>query len=288
MSEEQNQVDEQQDSPYNSVMRLFLIPLLIVTISVGMFYAFGFITFKTKTVQDYLVEIKTGSDNKKWQAAYSMAGLLVTEDKADPQLQKELTREIIPMFKNRARYDLRVRNYLALALGYLKQSESVPVLIESLSDAEEDTVIYSVWALSVLEDPRAKDSVLPLLKDSRAPVRKIAAFAMGTFRDTSVVSDLKPLLGDTEPDVAWNAALSLSQLKDGSGVFILERLLDRAYLDTFPKLNDNEKEVIILSALQGVANLRVTELQTQIETLSEKDPSLKVRQAAILVLTHEF
>jgi len=287
MTEQENKPDleEKVTSPYNSVFRLFLIPLIIVIFSVGLFYAFGFFTFENKTVEDYLYEIKAGSKAKKWQAAYSMAGLLVTEEKADPELQALLTKQIIPLFKNKEKYELRVRSYLALALGYLKQKESVPVLIEALKGDEEDIVLYSAWGLSVLGDARAQAPLIPLLKDKRPAIRKISAFALGVFPGDSAIPGLKSVLNDSVPDVTWNAALSLSQLGDASGEDILIQLLQRSYLETFPNLAEEEKDQIMKNAITGLVNIKaIEEHQGFIEVLSKKDSSLKVRQTAIEAL----
>lgn len=271
-------------SGFNTVFRLFIIPLLIVIVSVGLFYAFGLLTFETKKPEDYLAEIKTGGDSKKWQAAYSLAGLLVTEKNLPEDTRKDFTREIISLFQNKARYNVQVRSYLALALGYLKQKESTPVLTEALTDSSEDVVLYSVWALAIIGDPQSYQDLLPLMNDPRPAIRKITAFALGALSNPRAIPALKQVLTDSSPDVSWNAALSLAALNDASGVSVLEKLLDRGYLDGFPKLKEREKEGIMINAIQSLAKIQWKNARSRIEKLSEKDASLKVRQAALMAL----
>jgi HEAT repeat protein len=275
---------EPTNNRFNSVMRLFIVPLLIVIVSVGLFYAFGFLAFKTKTPEDFLYEIKTAGQSKKWQAAYSLAGMLVTEKEISAETQKTLTREILALFQNKEKYRAQVRSYLALALGYLKQPEAVPVLIEALQENDEDVVLYSVWSLTVLGDGRAQTEILPLIEDDRPAIRKIAAFSLGHFPGEDSVNQLKKALRDSEADVTWNAALALAQLGNSSGAFILEKLLNRNYLDGFPDLSDEEKEKIMINALYAMDQIRYSEAISTIKELSQSDPSLKVRKAAMDIL----
>lgn len=278
---DQPEIPEKPGAPLNTVYRLFFIPLLIVIVSVGLFYLFGRMTIQTKKADDFLYEIKTGGESKKWQAAYGLAGMLITEKNIPENTKKEYTREIISIFQNKDRYNVRVRGYLALALGYLKQKESVPVLIEALNGSEEDIVLYSVWALAVIGDPSAVKTILPLLEDRRPAIRKISAFALGTFGDQSVAGPLKKLLNDPVPDISWNAALSLAELGDSSGAPVLLKLLDRNYLNSFPRLSEREKEGVLVNVIKSVGRLKLEETRGKLEELASKDPSLKVRQAAM-------
>lgn len=280
----QPEIPEKPASPFNTVYRLFFIPLLIVAVSVALFYLFGRMTFQTKKADDFLYEIKTAGESKKWQAAYGLAGMLITEKNIPEDTKREYTKEIISIFENKARYNVKVRGYLALALGYLKQKESVPVLIEALNDSEEDIVLYSVWALAVIGDPRAVNTIVPLVEDRRPAIRKISAFALGTFGDKSATQPLKKLLNDPVPDVSWNAALSLAQLEDSSGAPVLEKLLDRNYLNSFSKLSEREKEGVLINAIKSLGRLHLETSRVKLEELSSKDPSLKVRQAAMEAL----
>jgi len=273
--------DETPPPGLNSVIRLFLIPLGIVIVSMSLFYLFGLFTFETKSLDDYLQEIKTGGESKKWQSAYSLAGLLVTEETVSEDTRDSLTREILALFKNKQRYNTKVRSYLALSLGYLKQEESVPVLIEAIKESDEDIVLYSIWALSVLGYPEAQAPLIPYLKDRRPAIRKISAFALGAFPGKKAIPALKQVLNDSVADVGWNAALSLSQLGDDSGTFVLMRLLDREYLSAFPNLSDKERETVIINAIRGLARVKHGPAGEVIQELSKNDPSLKVRQMAL-------
>ncbi len=278
----QNQGEpEKPPSPFNTVYRLFIIPLMIVIVSISLFYAFGLLTFETKKPEDYLYEIKTGGDSKKWQAAYSLAGLLITEKNVSDETRRAFTKELTLLFNDTQRYNTRVRSYIALSLGYLKQKSAVPVLINALKETEEDIVLYSIWALAVIGDPEAQEKIIPFLKDGRPAIRKIAAYALGTFKDKKAIPALKEALKDPEQDVTWNAALSLAQLDDASGRAVLEKMLDREYLDTFPGLKEKEKETIMINSIKSVARLKLSGFLPILKQLAKSDPSLKVRQSAI-------
>ena len=174
-----------------------------------------------------------------------------------------------------------MRRYLALVLGYTKDPEAVPLLVDALDDEDSQIRIYALWALGALGDPRAEEPLVEALRDADAGIRKTAAFALGELGRTDAVPGLEPLLDDPVADVRWNAALSLARLGSDAGVPVLERMVDRRLLAQVPDITDEQKEEAMISAIEALAVLRGEAALPLLGQLEAGDESLKVRQAAI-------
>jgi hypothetical protein len=122
-----------------------------VAVCVGVFIVFGLIANEGKGARDYLDEIRSGSANRRWHAAFELSKLLQAgKDRAlaDPRFVPE----VLDVYKNAAHDDPRVRRYLTLALGRLHDARATAVLAEVAggegAGSDGETQIYAVLALS--------------------------------------------------------------------------------------------------------------------------------------------
>jgi HEAT repeat protein len=185
--------------------------------------------------------------------------------------------------------DPRVRRYLALSLGEIRDRRAVEPLVRALQDSDVQTAIYAAWGLGTIGDARAAPGLIPLLEHEDPGLRKIAAYALGSLDDPGAIPPLRGLLHDPVEDVAWNAALSLARRGDRAGVPLLVRMLDRSYLDRVQRddetarprpLTEQQKEDAIRNALRSLVLLRDTDHLDIVRGLRESDPNLRVREAA--------
>ena len=59
------------------IAQFFLFPLIIIAICVGIFLLFGYLTYEQKTPQEYLSEVRTGSELCcRWQSAYELSNMI--------------------------------------------------------------------------------------------------------------------------------------------------------------------------------------------------------------------
>src|SRR6266545_3193835 len=135
------------------IARFFLLPLVVVLAAVGIFLLFNLMTFERRSPRDYLQEVRGGTANRRWQAAFELSrslGNLPTEERA------ALTAETLRIFEtlsSRRPDDVLVRRYLVLVLGRLGDPSAVPALLQAAKDADSDTRLYAVWALGKIGDP---------------------------------------------------------------------------------------------------------------------------------------
>src|SRR5499427_7401163 len=62
------------------IAQFFLFPLIIIAICVGIFLLFGYLTYEQKTPQEYLNDVRTGSELCcRWQSAYELSNMISSQ-----------------------------------------------------------------------------------------------------------------------------------------------------------------------------------------------------------------
>jgi HEAT repeat protein len=261
---------------------LFIVPLLVVIMCVGVFVLFGWAAYERRSVADYLSDLRDNRSffaHRRKQAAYELSQILSAKPEAlrdDPAAATELRR----LFASTE--DLWVRRYLALVLGHVGDEEAVPLLIEGAADEDSQVRIYSLWALGAIAAPSSFATLEAALIDTDPGIRKTAAYALGSFQDrATAVAVLVALVDDPVADVRWNAALALARLGSTEGVDVLEQMLDRRLLSQVPDITPQQQEEAMISALRALVSLDAGIDGAVLDRLADEDPSYKVRQAAI-------
>jgi len=272
-----------QTTPF-LVLQFFIFPMAIVAVCVAVFVIFGMIAAEGKGARDYLAEVRTGSANRRWQAAFELSKVLqARKDKvlADPAFAAELT----SIFEESAGDDPRVRRYLALALGRLGSARAVPALLEAAKGSpaapvDSETQIYAVWALGAIGDPAALPGLLELARAGDAGVRKAAVHALGSYPDDASAGALAEALSDPAEDVRWNAAVALARRRDPRSAPVLLQMMDRAHLATVSDLTPDQREEAIQQAAAAAGSVPDPELRRALRALLDSDPNPRVKEAA--------
>ena len=274
-----------------TIARFFLVPLLVVVTAVGIFLAFSLLTFEKRTPADYLQEVRGGSANRRWQAAFELSRSIGTIP-AGPERDK-LAAESLRIFQSlsgKRPEDVRVRRYLVLVLGKLGDPSAAPALLTAARDPDAETRLYAVWALGALHEPRSLDAVLEASQSEDGDVRKMAAYVLGQIGEKRAVPRLQVLAEDRIADVRWNAAIALARKGREGAAPVLRQMLDRQYVEQTVKRDvrqDSDEDPVadvLISGLRAAAALKDESLKAAVTTLSEQDRSMKVRQAAIEAL----
>lgn len=278
--EEPTAVEEAAAGGRATAVRFFLLPLLVVGTAVGLFWVFSRMTFERRSPADYLQEVRGGSANRRWQAAFELSRSLPN---LDPPERAALAAETLRIFRSlspaRAE-DVPVRRYLVLVLGKLGDREAVEPLREAVKDPDADTRLYAVWALGKLGDARALPSVTEASSSEDAGMRKMAAYVLGRLGDRAAAPRLRVLLGDSVADVRWNAAIALASLSDAAGVPVLRSMIDREALERQAALSADQSETAMVGACRALALLREAGSLPLLERVARGDPNLRVRAAA--------
>lgn len=272
-------------------VQFFLIPLLVVGATVLIYTGFRSLLGADRSVEEYLIDIRSGGSNRRWPAAYELSRLM-----ADPQFVKreqgKLAPELTKAFAASSDDDPRVRQYLALTLGRLTPipPDARRLLIEALNDKDGQTRISAIWALGSTGDVTVAADLERMYASGDAGVRKMAVYALGALPGDVGSGTLIKALEDSEADVQWNAAIALARHGRHEGVPVLRRMLDRAYVErNVTRQPQAQEEVdpvgeVMISGLRAIAALKESTLAELVKALSQNDSSLKVRQAAIEAL----
>ena len=288
------------------VAQFFLFPLIIIGICVGIFLFFGYLTYEQRTPTQYLSDIRSGNGNQRWQAAYELSVLV----RSNPEKARtpEFVESLMTAYRESPDEDIRVRSHLALMLGEMKDRSAVPLLVEgiareenlksadwskkgwiqilrpSLDEITDDLIrsqLSGLWALRTIGDNSAVPGVLEQVKNQNSTVRSVAAYVAGELGDPRAIEPLRVLLNDPKEDVRSNAALALAQLGDNEGADLLMKFLDHGYVDGLMDFDPEQKTELTVNAIIALSKLKYAPAFEQIRVLSQNDPNLAVRGAAL-------
>jgi HEAT repeat protein len=265
------------------IAQFFLFPLIIIAICVGIFLLFGYLTYEQKTAQEYLNDVRTGSELCcRWQSAYELSNIISSQK--ERLRNTDFVNDLVKVYQTSRSEDPRVRRYLALSMGQLGDPRAVPALIGGLSDTEIDNQIYNMWALGSIGDSSAVPDITRKLEAQDPAIRRTAAYVLGALKDPRAIRDLKIALNDSSEDVRWNAAIALAQLNDASGTDLLTKLLDRGYVDKLEGMTPDQKSQLVINAVKCLGILKFQPAKDKIFALSQNDPDLAVRDASMEAL----
>jgi HEAT repeat protein len=268
-----------------------LIPLTVVALTVTVYVGFRSLLADDRSPQDYLAEIRNGGSDRRWPAAYELSRLMTS-----PKVRsdRKLAADLVKAFQE-SKNDPDVRRYLALAIGRLDPPlppDALADLTHALDDPDSQTRISVIWALGSSGDEAVVPRLIPLYQaqDADAGIRKMIVYALGALPGDTQVETLRAALKDDTADVRWNAAVALARHGNGDGAGVLHQMLDRAYVERTVKRDvrqDDDQDPIadvMISGIRAGAAIKDPSLKPAIETLSQQDRSMKVRQAAFEAL----
>ena len=181
-------------------VQFFLIPLIVVAVTVLVYVGFRSLLADDRSAQEYLTEIRNGGSDRRWPAAYELSRLM-----ADPKVRADrtLAPALVKAFEE-SNNDQQVRRYLALAIGRLDPpmpADAVSSLTQALGDPDGETRISVIWALGSSGDPAVVPRLIPLYhaQDADAGIRKMVVYALGALPGDAQIDTLRTALADADP-----------------------------------------------------------------------------------------
>ena len=257
-------------------VKLFIVPAGIVAVALGIFLLGTVALQHPKTAEQYLQELKSDSTSKRWQAAFELSRMLSQGEKI--QFDENLRGQLVQTFAESKKDDPRIREYLALVLGNLREKTAVAVLSDAVHDETNDVKIYSLWALGNIEDPAGGPAALEGLSDSDLGVQRMAVGALSSLKYAPAKFALEKNLTNSSQGLRYDSAVALARLKD---VTAIPTLMEMLKLKTEGKPGDEMVPSAKLAAIEGAGELNNAGLRAQIAALAKNDPDPKVQDAAI-------
>jgi hypothetical protein len=286
-------VPEEDKSDWKVVLQFFVVPLALVAVLVTVFFGLQVLRSRHPDPRTTLVDLKsTGGfllpwvgDPKRWQSGYDLSLLLRSgEGVSDVPLLPEMAAAFREARRND---DLKLRRYLALALGRTGDARAVAALSEGLEDPDDETSLYCAWGLMQVGGAPA----LTVLRQAAAShadagVRKMAVFALGQLGDRDGADALRRALVDSDADVRLNAAIALARVGDAAGEPVLIEILERfttevAAQQTIAEPRDDSPA---LNAIRALSLLRGERARAALERAARSAASEEIRDTARLAL----
>ena len=271
---------------YTLYYSFFLIPFMIAIFGAVFFLLFRFITFETNNASELLNQIKIGSASKRWQSAYELSKVFNNPDHIPDDLS--FKNQMISAYNHSKHDDPLVRSYLAIAMGVTRDNFYAAILTEGLNDENRESRLAAIQAVGMVGAKIALPKLKSLLKKSQFIDERLAiTISTGYIGDSSSIPFLQELLYDEEPNIRWDAAIGLAKMGDTSSVFIIENLLDRNYLSSFPELTPSEIDQVISTAIYVTSILKHDRFYSKLQELA-LDKNLKIRNSVIKTIKKTY
>ena len=279
-------------SDWKVVLQFFIVPLSLVTVLVTVFFGLQVLRSRHPDPRTTLNDLKGRrgfllpwvGDPKRWQSGYDLS-LLVRS--GAPGSVGFLIPGMAAAFRDAGSAgDLKLRRYLALALGRSGDARAAAVLREGLKDADGEVRLFCAWGLMQIADRDSLADLRAAAADTDPGVRKMAVFALGQMGDHDGASVLRTALSDRDRDVRWNAAISLARIGDASGEPVLFEILDTgAPVPTRAEdAAGSDEAAPSLNAIRALALLKDGAARAALERTSESAGSAQIRSTARVAL----
>ncbi len=281
------------------IVQLVVIPLAVVVFCVALGGLFMWLTSEQKDFKDYVGALQSTrgpqrgeqaryllnyiQESKRWQGIFDVSAQLSSEAGREKFLQEnpQAVAQLVQIFEESRERDAKTRRYLALVLGLLGSAEAVPALQSGLDDADAETVKNCIWAMGRMGVDAAAGKIIQLTRHDEVSVRLMAVYVLGSLEHPQARDLLVAALNDPAELVQWNAAFGLANRGDAAGRAVLERLLDKEYVDRFSETTWENRQRYRVTAVQMLAKVDGAAALPVLERVSTTDLDLQVRNAAL-------
>lgn len=272
---------------YTLFYSFFLIPFMIAIFGAVFFLLFRFITYETNDAAELLNQVKIGSATKRWQSAYELSKVLNNPE----TIPEDITfkNQMISAYNHSIHDDPLVRAYLAIAMGSTKDNYYASELIKGLQDESRESRLAAIQAVGMVKANSSVDNLISILNTSDYQDERLAAtMSLGFIGNPKSASTLIELLEDNEPNIRWDAAIALAKMGDKSCIPVIRNLMEREYLETFPELDQNEVNKVMMTAIQASTIIKDAVFEEKLLDLARSDNNLTIRDAAIKTLQRTY
>lgn len=177
-------------------------------------------SFDDPGVVDALIDVLKTTDQEELSAMAVSVLATISTDRHD-----EVIAKLSALLENGSTRLLAVQT-----LGQIRRSQTVPLLLQVVNDADSQVRTIAIEALSSFHSPEITSVLVTALQDLAVPVRRSAATGLG-FRhqeDTQhvdLVASLRPLLMDLNLEVCRQSAIALGRIGTQDAIAALSDVL---------------------------------------------------------------
>ena len=292
--EENTKIQESNLSKvYALFYSFFLIPFMIAIFGALFFFMFQFLTYEKNTPSDLLDNIQSGSTTKRWQSAFELSNML---DASKIQNKNLFNSKLVALYEKSKYDDIRVRTYLALAMGKTGDLYFGPYLTEAVkNDVDLTNRIAAIRSLGMLKYDKSCKILKDVILNSKFDSERLSAIiSLGVIGNKKYRKVLVQMLDYEEPNIRWDAAIALAKMGDNSGIDIIINLLDRKCYESYPSMSDgsgvdyDESDNSIYTAIAISQILVDSRFKEKLIYLAENDKNIKIREFALKTLNDYY
>jgi HEAT repeat protein len=179
----------------------------------------------------------THTSNRPWSRLIKRLNeiqqIVLEKERRDPKIE-EATRTLRQSFKFQERAEA------AKALGKFRAQSSIPILLESMNDPEEEVRLAIVISLGEIQDNTALPRLIEIISGSThsVPLQTAAIQSLGNIGEISVAGEIVKLLNNPNEQIQEAAIQALGNLKASDSINpLIEFLFSR-----IEQLNSEEDE----------------------------------------------
>ena len=278
---------EESSRIYTLFYSFFLIPFMIAIFGAIFFLLFRFITYETNDATELLNQIKIGSATKRWQSAFELSKVLNNPETVPEDIV--FKNQMISAYNHSINDDPLVRAYLAIAMGATGDNYYAEELLSGLDDESRESRLAAIQAVGMVQTKLAVTKLINILNNSDFQDERLAAtMSLGFIGDERAIPKLNELLNDNEPNIRWDSAVALAKMGVKTSIPIIENLMNRDYLMTFPELDYKEIDKVIMTAIETSTLIADSTFEPSLIELAKNDQSLTVRDLAIKALKKSY
>tara|TARA_B100000941_G_C28411652_1_gene503811 strand:- start:66 stop:947 length:882 start_codon:yes stop_codon:yes gene_type:complete len=281
--------DQKEESSriYTLFYSFFLIPFMIAIFGAIFFLLFRFITYETNDATELLNQVKIGSATKRWQSAFELSKVLNNPETVPEDIA--FKNQMISAYNHSINDDPLVRAYLAIAMGATGDDYYAEELLNGLDDESRESRLAAIQAVGMVQTKLAVSKLINILNNSDFQDERLAAtMSLGFIGDDRAIPKLNELLNDNEPNIRWDSAVALAKMGVKTSIPIIENLMNRDYLMTFPELDYKEIDKVIMTAIETSTIIVDSIFEPSLIELAKNDQSLTVRDLAIKALKKSY
>ena len=281
--------DQKEESSriYTLFYSFFLIPFMIAIFGAIFFLLFRFITYETNDATELLNQVKIGSATKRWQSAFELSKVLNNPETVPEDVA--FKNQMISAYNHSINDDPLVRAYLAIAMGATGDDYYAEELLNGLDDESRESRLAAIQAVGMVQTKLAVSKLINILNNSDFQDERLAAtMSLGFIGDDRAIPKLNELLNDNEPNIRWDSAVALAKMGVKTSIPIIENLMNRDYLMTFPELDYKEIDKVIMTAIETSTIIVDSIFEPSLIELAKNDQSLTVRDLAIKALKKSY
>ena len=183
------------------VHSFFVVPFLIAAFGVLILFIWSLLTYESKSIEEYIVDIKVGGATKRWQSAYELSRLL--NDKDQYPISDRFANEMLSAYE----YALldpntQVRQYLIRAMGQTKDSRFLDTIKSAINQENENVIADAVYALSFYNEYSNVDLIAKLISEDLGKTTSVFRLVCGPIAKTRKDNSNVHLIGCCESNDA--------------------------------------------------------------------------------------